>query len=417
MRLRFSLSAISLSCALAMGGVWADDDQNQSAHSSNSFNGQSEQNILAVELPADFLAILPDPAANDEKVSPKTQQDIYLEAYLQGSLDSKFPKSGVLVTVRNGDVLLMHLPNDKVEADKIVTYIKKFCGSTEACSPNNILTSEAAHEKEEKQEFQRSKRKGTWFPQSTVLFPTMVANPRQMCFSIGRRFRDEATGQNNSDVTFGDQFPLYRWSNVWKWKGDLQLELEAGVFAVFNHDHPSAPLINADYYVGIPLSYAVDRWAFRARLYHISSHLGDEFLLNHHKAHRRNKSFEAADFFTSYQLTNAIRVYGGVGSIVHSDSQMHLKPLYVEYGTEVRILRHNWTQLYGQPFMAIHLQNFQDNNWEPDAYYALGYEWGKIYGVGRKVRLFLEWHDGFSADGQFSRKRNDWFAIRLTYGF
>jgi len=258
---------------------------------------------------------------------------------------------------------------------------------------------------------------GIWLPQSTVLFPTMVADPRQISFSVGRRFRDTLGKQQSSAVSFGDQFPMYRWCNMWRWHGDLQLELEAGVFALFNHTVPSAPLLNADYYVGIPLSYAVGPYAFRLRLYHISSHLGDELKSVHCNVCRRNKSFEAIDFFSSYYITEQLRVYGGVGVIGHSDSEMLLKPLYVQYGAEVRPWRRNFTQLYGQPFLAMNFQNSQNNDWKFDSTFAIGYEWGKIQGFGRKIRLFAEYHEGLSPDGQFCKMHTDYFAIRLSYGF
>ena len=375
--------------------------------------------LLAVELPEDIVAVAPD--AKDDPGTPPRQQDLYIKAYLQGCVDTKFPKLHVTVLVRNGDVLVTNLPDDPGQARKVQHYVKKICVAKTTTAPDAII---AMNEQEQKaqEEIKKSTHSGTWFPQSTVLFPTMVANPRQICFSGGKVYNDRVWGKNNSLATFGDQFPVYRWSNVWRWKGDLQLELEAGVFAIFNHDTGQDTLANSDYYVGIPLSYAVDRWAFRGRIYHISSHLGDEFLLEHKKylkdpKRRLNKSFEAVDFYTSYQLTNAIRLYGGVGTVVHSDSEMRMKPLYANYGFEVRVLRHNFKQLYGQPFLAVDIQNWQENNFEFSSTYALGYEWGKIYGIGRKVRLFFEYHDGFSPDGQFSRERTNWFAIRVSYGF
>ena len=53
-----------------------------------------------------------------------------------------------------------------------------------------------------------------------------------------------------------------------------------------------AELINTDYLVAIPLSYAIDNWAVRLRVYHISTHLGDEYMNNHQDVIRLNPSFE-----------------------------------------------------------------------------------------------------------------------------
>jgi hypothetical protein len=219
-----------------------------------------------------------------------------------------------------------------------------------------------------------------------------------------------------TEVTFGDQFPLYRWANFKG--GDLQLEVEGGVYGIFNMHEKTFPLVNTDYYGGIPLTFAKGPWSYRLRLYHISTHVGDEFLQeNGHHFHRKNKSFEAVDFSADYKFHPDFRVYGMLGGIAHSDDEMSMKRGYVEYGFEARGPRTDFEQLFGQPFLAVHMQNWQENHFALDTTYALGYEWGKNHGIGRKVRVFLEYHDGFSPDGQFSRTRTKFFSVRLAYGF
>lgn len=364
---------------------------------------------VAIEIPEDITV------RTSEKNNPQMTHDARLEAYLQGLVDAKYAKYQVTVSVRNGGVILLNLPQDSIKANKIIALVRKFSSisnvlgktdislSDETALPGRLLT--------------KHDYTGIWFPQSTILFPSQIANPRQVCFSVGPRFRDTCGGNVATAFSFGDQFPIYRWAHIWKWRGDLQLELEAGLFAVFNHDVPSFPMQNADYYVGIPLTYAVGPWAFRGRIYHISSHLGDEYMERHKHCHRRNKSFEAIDFFTSYQFTDGIRFFGGPGIIYHSDPDYHIDPLYAEYGMEVRAFRHNFTQLFGQPFLSMYFRNYQEENFRFDETFALGYEWGKIQGYGRKIRVFLEYHDGFSLEGQFSKRRTDYFGIKLQYGF
>ncbi len=378
-----------------------------------------DDEIALVEIPEDFAVarIRMGPSESETFM----QQDAYLQAYIQGSLDSRYPDAHVNVRVENGTVKLTQLPKDNKEAQEITEYARKFCaGSSMVPQNTDVLAQEEVPTKTIAKKYEERPSQGVWFPQSTVLFPTQIANPHQVMFSGGIRFRDEVTGQVSTPVVFGDQFPFYRWTNIWKWHGDLQLEVEGAVFAVFNQDYYSSPLVNADYYVGIPLTYAVGKWAHRVRLYHISSHLGDEEIIKvrpelRHK--RKNKSFEALDLFTDYQLTKNIRFYGGIGSVVHSDSEMHMKPLYFEYGMEVRMWRHDFEQLFGQPFLAFHCENWQDNDYKMDFTAALGYEWGKRYGLGRKVRAWVAYHDGFSQEGQFTRKRADYLEFRLGWGF
>ena len=102
-------------------------------------------------------------------------------------------------------------------------------------------------------------------------------------------------------------------------------------------------------------------------------------------------TLEAIDFFTAYQIAEGFRVYGGLGWIFHSDSSFPMKPFYVEYGGEVRAFgtRSYYYMLYGTPFFAVFMKNWQEMDWRLDATIALGYEWSKLQGVGRKVQKFM----------------------------
>ncbi len=63
-----------------------------------------------------------------------------------------------------------------------------------------------------------------------------------------------------------------------------------------------------------------------ARIYHQSSHLGDEFLLRTRtNLERINLSYEGDDLRLSYELPYGIRVYGGGGGIFHKEPSS-LKP-------------------------------------------------------------------------------------------
>ncbi len=123
--------------------------------------------------------------------------------------------------------------------------------------------------------------RGLWFPEDPPLFRPFMADPRQICYSAGWRFNDQVLNKNVIDVSYGDSLPIYRWFDVWPWCGDLQFDVQGALWAVFDPLHESSPLIDADYYIGFPLTYAVGNWSFRLRGYHISTHIGDEFLINH----------------------------------------------------------------------------------------------------------------------------------------
>jgi hypothetical protein len=362
-----------------------------------------EGGMKVVEIPEDCGLVTTDPI-----ISQKTSEEGYMEAYIQGVVDTKYPNCGVTVTVRNGDALLQGLPQNQKLSNEIVRSVQEI-------TQLSVIDSSKQDSKIDSNIPNPKKLEGIWLPQSTVLFPTQIANPRQPCFALSGRFHEKYAGSFGSAFVIGAQFPMYRWANVYG--GNLQLELEGAVFALFSLSKSSFPMINADYYVGIPLSYARDKWAYRLRMYHCSSHVGDEYMKEHRHFHRKNKSYEAVDFSADYSFSKHFRVYGIGGYVPFSDSEMHIKPFYVEYGFEARGKRTDFKQLFGQPFLAVHFENWQDVHFALDKTYAIGYEWGKINGIGRKVRLFLEYHHGFCLEGQFSHHRDKFLALCVSYGF
>lgn len=262
---------------------------------------------------------------------------------------------------------------------------------------------------------------GEWLPENPVLFRPLIADPRQVTYSVGWRWNDQALNKNVIPVSFGDTCAFYRWYNVWPWCGELQIEVEGAMWAVFNPLGEDSPMINADYYVAFPLTYAIPRWAFRLRGFHISSHVGDEFLLHHPGFDRRNPSAEYLDFYISHELTDEIRVYSGLGYIVHQDSSFKFHRFYAETGFELRLYRFGFVdaceRIYGTPFYAVDLRYRGDFKRHVDMTYVAGFEWGKLYCQERRLRIFLQYHDGYSLEGQFQRRPTNYLALIASYGY
>ncbi len=346
--------------------------------------------------------------------------DKYFEGYLQALVDMHYYEYKVIVLVKDGNVWLANMPKNELFSKSIVGFLKDVPGVKRVSIINGVPPEEIA--KREKY-VTRPKMNGIWFPQTNVLFRPTIANPRQVIYSIGYRGNDKVAGRKAIPISLGDDFPIYRWLDV-LWHGDLQLGVEAGIWAVFdidprpNVDNGTA-LFNTDYYLGIPITYALNKWAWRLRVYHISSHLGDEYLVNHPEVVRLNPSFEALDLFLSFQANDFLRVYGGIGWIIHSDNSFHMKHAYFEYGGEVSFLgsRSLYHKLYGNFFLATYWKHWQLHHYEIDGTYLLGYEWSKLQGIGRKIRLFFEYHHGFSWEGQFMRERTNYWGFRLAWGF
>lgn len=348
--------------------------------------------------------------------------DPYFEGYIQALVDMHFYEYKVVVLVKDHTVWLANMPKNALLAKSIVSFIRDVPGVKEVKELNGLPPKDIV---EREKYVNRPQVRGIWFPQSTQLYQTMIANPRSVIYGIGYRGGDKVIGKNVIYVSMGDDFPIFRWLDVLPWHGDLQIGIEAGIWSVFDVDvkkpniNGGTALVNTDFYVGIPISYAINKWSFRFRVYHISSHLGDEFLVNHPGFHRVNPSFEAIDFFTSFQATDAIRVYVGPGIILQSDSGYTMKRGYVEYGGEARFFgkKIHYHKLYGNFIAGVYFRNWQVTHWNIDGTYVLGYEWSKIQGIGRSIRIMASYHHGYSLEGQFSKQRTSYGTIGFAYGF
>ncbi|NGX55837.1 MAG: hypothetical protein K1060chlam5_00066 [Candidatus Anoxychlamydiales bacterium] len=356
---------------------------------------------------------------NIPKESTQKNDDEYFEGYLQALIDMHYYEYKVVVMVKDGNVWLANMPKNSVYANSIITFLKDVPGVKKVVAVNGVPPEEV--EIREKY-VNRPKVKGIWFPQATELYQPMIANPRQVIYSFGYRGGDKVAGRTSIAFSMGDDFPVFRWLDING--GDLQIGIEAGIWSVFDMKPAinlgkGTAMFNTDYTLAIPVSYAKNQWSFRFRIYHISSHLGDEFLVNHPQYARVNPSFEAFDIFTSYQVNNYLRFYFGPGVILHSDHTFPMKHYYVEYGADASFwgTRIYYHRLFGTFFTAVYFRNWQLNDMNIDGTYMLGYEWSKLQGVGKKIRLYGFYHHGYSPDGQFMNKRTTYYGFSFAYGF
>jgi Protein of unknown function (DUF1207) len=274
--------------------------------------------------------------------------------------------------------------------------------------------------------FSRTEQPGyTPLPRGDVFCP-LVADPKAPHSFVSYLRERSDTGRvqlstNVASVGIGDMFGLGRWSG--RHPGDgVQLSLVGAVFAQFDLGAPSYDLLNADYMIGLPLTIRRGRSSLRLRVYHQSSHLGDEYLLREppSRRDRENLSFESAEAVLSLDA-GALRFYGGAERLLNREPS-DLAATVVHGGAEFRPM--TWViplgQLGGFRFVAASdIKSSKEHDWKPSVSARAGLEYDRARGTeppGRRWGLFAEYYEGPSPYGQFFRERVRFTGVGAHFG-
>ena len=220
------------------------------------------------------MLFFPSPSA----VAADRVSDDYLTGYVASILERDFQwkRDSYMLKIVDGKATITLFKDDPLRreaADKQLRAIDGLTGVTIMVKPADAGKPEAVGS------FMGITDKGEGFPTGD-LFRPFIADPKQPQFFVSlNNFTSSDVRYTMASVGFGETFGLYRLFGSREGDG-LQLSVQGALFAQFNMDSSSSDLVNADYTIGLPLTYRYGDNSLRFRLYHQSSHLGDELLLS-----------------------------------------------------------------------------------------------------------------------------------------
>jgi hypothetical protein len=252
------------------------------------------------------------------------------------------------------------------------------------------------------------------------LFCPLIADPKSLhSFASYQREESSPLDADVGAVGVADRFGMLRWGGPRPGEG-LQLSLSGGVFAQFDLNSASYDLINADYVVGLPLTFRRGGFSSRLRLYHQSSHLGDEFLLREGlPTQRENLSFESVELLLS-QDRWWLRLYAG-GENLFLEQPTDFAPLIAHGGLELRPGGHlfNLGNLGSVHFLAaLDVKAAEEQDWTPAWSARGGFQVVRPHNGGEPGRgwsLLFEYYDGPSPYGQFYRDYLRFIGLGLHF--
>ena len=244
-------------------------------------------------------------------------------------------------------------------------------------------------------------------PRGEVFCP-LIADPKTTrSFVSYQRGNEKDLATDIGAVGIADQFPFFR-AGASRPGNGVQLGVAGAVFAQFDLGTASYDLLNADYIIGFPLTFRAGWFSGRARLYHQSSHLGDEFLLRTNPPKRENLSFESLELLASVDVS-ALRLYGGGESFVRRDP-VDLPGRLWHGGAELRPhAALNFGGLAVSRFVAAaDAKVVSDTTTRTGISVRAGFEFGRpneTEVASRRWSLLAEYYDGPSPYGQFHRQK------------
>jgi Protein of unknown function (DUF1207) len=343
------------------------------------------------------------------KTDAVAADDSYIAGYAASVLQHEFNAANASLVVNNGVVTVYAASLGTLDRTKVQTALELIPGVTRV----EILEGTAAPEIPKTpppgaitQEIPKPESK---FLPNGLLFDPLHADPRWPHFSIAyRRVQDGPEPKRTGSANFGETFAIYR--DAAPLNGQWEIAFQGGVFSIFDMDAPSTDLINADYMAGLLASYRTGSFSGFVRLYHQSSHLGDEFILNT-QPNRINFTYEEIDLKLSYDLFRWFRVYGGGGYLVGRDPNTVGRGTS-QFGAE---LTSPWTVLSGKirPVAYADFQINERSNWSITRSLMAGLQFENARIGDRKVQVLAEYLKGPSPNGQFFSQRTDWIGIGL----
>ena len=229
-----------------------------------------------------------------------------------------------------------------------------------------------------------------------LLYKTYLAGEKEARMQLVSYY-DTKSKRKIWEAVLGGRAGLIRLSDPSITNSDaFQLDLEGAVFARVLPDEPSAMLEGSDYRVGLYGTWKFDRLSYRAGYYHISAHVGDEFLIANPLFNRINYVRDSALAGASYDLTDVSRVYGEIGYALGVEGGA--KPLEFQFGGEYAPLP--TTQFAGAPFAAVNTHLREDFNFNGGVNVVAGWGWQGEHSK-RRLRLGLNYYNGPSLQYEF----------------
>jgi hypothetical protein len=244
-----------------------------------------------------------------------------------------------------------------------------------------------------------------------LMYTSYMAGEREPRLST--MFLHESGGQALWDNALGGRAGIVRYGNSSSiFPEGWQLDVEGAAFVRLLPDS-ERDVQATDYRGGVPLTYRRGPFQWKFGYYHISSHLGDEFLLKNPGIERRNYVRDALVMGVGYFPVEPVRLYFEVGNACIFTSG-GAEPWEIQTGFEYDT--HRATGIRGEPFFGANLLLREEYDWGGNLNVLAGWQW-RSRQSGHVFRAGLQYFNGKNSQTSFLNDSQQLFGGGIRYDF
>jgi len=243
-----------------------------------------------------------------------------------------------------------------------------------------------------------------------LLWHSYLAGPKEP------RISTVVFGDNNDgaywDATLGGRVGLLRYgtgeayrASGWQW------DLEGAAITRLDMLH-AEDVESTDFRFGTEMTWADGPWAMKFGYFHISSHVGDEYLIRFPTFDRINYVTESWIIGGSYRPLDDVRLYGEFVNSFHAAGGA--KRYQMQTGAEYTPIAK--TAKRGAPFAAIHLNFREAVDYEVSTTVQAGWSF-QSQKSGRRIRFGAQYGDGPTSQFAFFQRRESYLGFGAWFDY
>lgn len=345
-------------------------------------------------------------------------EDSFLQGYITAVLEREFHISSESFTVRGGAVTLRLDMIPESDRIKVINTLLAISGvQTVKTGDDSWDGGEGIYRTDSGtgsriEAARMSDEKGTQSIQGNTdtgrPFEPLIADPLWPHFSVSYQyFTDDGGLDRVVAATIGETVPLYR--DYSPLLGDWQVSVQAAAYTINDLDTSSWDLVNSDFRFGLALTNRTGPVSGLFRVYHFSSHAGDEYLINN-DVKRVNISNESIDAVLSFDLKDWLRVYGGT-AYRFGRHPKEFDPWSLQYGVEFRG-QDKYRDIF-RPVAGVNFYHLEERDWATSISARAGFELESHTKFMNRIQFLIGYFNGPSPYGQFYQNYHEFIEFGM----